>query len=51
MMNTINHKNYRDMSFEKFLTNMQSMFTWFEGKYDLLTEARNTHLPQSDAGD
>ena len=44
MMNTINHKNYRDMSFEKFLTNMKSIFTGFEYNGELFTEAHNIQL-------
>ena len=32
------------MYFEKFLSNMKSMFTKFEDNYELLTEAQKTQL-------
>ena len=32
------------MYFEKFLTNMQSMLTEFEGNDELLTEAQNIRI-------
>ena len=44
MRNTFHYKNEMDISFEKFLTNMQSIFTVFEDNYALLTEVQNILL-------
>jgi hypothetical protein len=38
------YKNERAMSFEKFLTNMQAMFTRFEDNGELLTDAQKIRL-------
>jgi hypothetical protein len=40
----LHYKNKRAMSFEKFLTNMQAMFTGFEDKDKLLTDAQKIRL-------
>jgi hypothetical protein len=39
LRNSLHYKNERAMSFEKFLTNMQAMFTGFEDNNELLIDA------------
>ena len=41
---TLHYKNERAMSFEKFLTNMQAMFTGFEDNGEYMTEAQKIRL-------
>jgi hypothetical protein len=41
---TLTYKNERAMSFEKFLTNMQAMFTGFEDNDEVLTNAQKIRL-------
>ena len=44
LRNKLHYKNERDISFEKFLNNMQSMFTGFEDNHEILTEAQKIRL-------
>ena len=44
LRNTLHYKNERAMSFEKFLTNMQAMFTGFEDNDEILTNAQKIRL-------
>ncbi len=44
LRNSLHYKNERAMSFEKFLTNMQAMFTGFEDNDELLTDAQKIRL-------
>ena len=44
LSNTLHYNSERVMSFEKFLNNMQSMFTVFEDNNKLLTKAQNIWL-------
>jgi hypothetical protein len=44
LRNSLHYKNERAVSFEKFLTNMQAMFTGFEDKDELLTDAQKIRL-------
>jgi hypothetical protein len=44
LRNSLHYKNERAMSFEKFLTNMQAMFTGFEDNDKLLTDAQKIRL-------
>jgi hypothetical protein len=44
LRNSLHYKNERAMSFEKFLTNMQTMFTGFEDNNELLTDAQKIRL-------
>ena len=44
LRNTLSYKNKRTMSFEKFLTNMQAMFTGFEDNNEVLTNAQKVRL-------
>jgi hypothetical protein len=41
---SLNYKNERAMSFEKFLTSMQAMFTGFEDNDEILTNAQKIRL-------
>jgi hypothetical protein len=41
---TLHYKNERAMSFEKFLTNMQAMFTGFADNEEILTDAQKIRL-------
>jgi hypothetical protein len=41
---TLHYKNERAMSFEKFLTNMQTMFTGFADNEEILTDAQKIRL-------
>jgi hypothetical protein len=41
---TLHYKSERTMSFDKFLTNMQSMFTGFADNEEILTEAQKIRL-------
>jgi hypothetical protein len=38
LRNTLHYKNERAMSYERFFTNMQTMFTGFEGDGEILSE-------------
>ena len=38
------YKNERDISFKKFLTNVQTMFTGFSLNGDILNDSQNIHL-------
>jgi hypothetical protein len=44
LRNSLHYQNERAMSFEKFLTNMQAMFTGFEDNDELLTDAQKIRL-------
>ena len=44
LRNTLSYKNERTMSFEKFLTNMQAMFTGFEDNNEVLTNSQKVRL-------
>jgi hypothetical protein len=44
LRNLLHYKNERAMSFEKFPTNMQAMFTVFEDNDELLTDAQKIWL-------
>ena len=44
LRNNIDQKNNNAMSFEKFLTNMQSMITGFEENYELLIKEKKIRL-------
>jgi hypothetical protein len=44
LRNLLHYKNERAMSFEKFPTNMQAMFTVFEDNDELLTDAQKIRL-------
>ena len=42
--NTLHYNNERAVSFEEFLTNIQSMFTGFEENDEILTKAQKIKL-------
>jgi Ca2+-binding EF-hand superfamily protein len=44
LRNSLHYKNERAMSFKKFLTNIQAMFTGFEDNDELLTGAQKIRL-------
>jgi hypothetical protein len=44
LRNSLHCNNERAMSFEKFLTNMQAMFTGFQDNNELLTDAQKIRL-------
>jgi hypothetical protein len=44
LRNSLHYKNERAMSFEKFLTNMQAMFTGFEDNDKILTDSQKIRL-------
>jgi hypothetical protein len=44
LRNWLHYKNERTMSFKKFLTNMQAMFTGFEDNDKLLIDAQKIRL-------
>jgi hypothetical protein len=44
LRNSLHYKNERAISFEKFLTNMQAMFTGFEDNEELLTDTQKIWL-------
>jgi hypothetical protein len=44
LRNSLHYKNERAMSFEKFLTNMQAMFTGFEDNDEILTDSQKIRL-------
>ena len=44
LRNTLSYKNERTMSFGKFLTNMQAMFTGFEDNNEVLTNSQKVRL-------
>jgi hypothetical protein len=44
LRNSLHYKNERAMSLEKFLTNMQAIFTGFKNNKELLTDAQKIQL-------
>jgi hypothetical protein len=44
LRNSLHYKNERAMSFKKFLTNMQVMFTGFEDNYKVLMDTQKIRL-------
>ena len=44
LQNSLIHQNERDMSFKKFLTNMQTMFTGFYENGEILNNLQNIRL-------